>query len=268
MLTIFTAPFRIVMGFIALVIMMTTAIGLYLVVNNESKRKQMIERCQRYLCGWLLRCLHVEVHYIGQVNPQANMFVANHISWLDALLFMPAPRLRFIAKSEVKNWPVLGLLAQLLGTVFIRRDNKFQVYRSLPNAQRHIRDGDSLMVFPEGTTTVGTTTGVFRPMMLEVAQREKCLVQPVAIRYWNHKKTISHTTPFIDDDGIFMSILKLVFERRTIAHVHLLPAMNPKDMDRKQMAAQSQQSIQNILQQPYLEPSSTSGLSAPLKVKA
>ncbi|MGK0443748.1 MAG: 1-acyl-sn-glycerol-3-phosphate acyltransferase [Bermanella sp.] len=251
MLTILTAPLRALVGFITLVSMIISAIALYLIVNNDKKRKQLIEICQRRLCAILLRCFNVEIRYIGKVNMDAKMIVANHISWLDALLFMPAPKLRFIAKSQVKNWPIIGLLAQLLGTVFIRRENKFQVYRSLPNAQRHIREGDNLVIFPEGTTTVGLDVLPFRPMIFEVAKREACMVQPVAIRYWNHKQIISQTTPFIDDDGILMSILKLLVERKTYAYVHFLPALDGAHLDRKQMAQQSQVMIHQALQQPF-----------------
>lgn len=251
MLTILTAPFRALIGFITLVTMIISAITLYLVINNESKRKALIEICQRRLCAILLRCFNVEIQYIGSPSKEAKLLVANHISWLDALLFMPAPKLRFIAKSQVKNWPVIGLLAQLLGTVFIRRENKFQVYRSLPNAQRHIRDGDNLVIFPEGTTTVGLDVQTFRPMMFEVAKRESCLVQPVAIRYWDHSHNISQVAPFIDDDGIFMSIIKLLFVRKIYAHVHFLPVLNAAELDRKQMAQQSQHMIRQTLLQPY-----------------
>lgn len=254
MLTMLTAPFRALLGFITLIIMIISAVMLYLIVNNEVKRKALIEGCQRNLCSILLRCFNVEIHYIGSPNPDAKMLVANHISWLDALLFMPAPKLRFIAKSEVKNWPIIGLLAQLLGTVFIRRENKFQVYRSLPNAQRHICEGDNLVIFPEGTTTTGEDALPFRPMMFEVARREKCLVQPVAIRYWNHKNTISQTTPFIGDDDILINIIRLLFERKTYAYVHFLPALNPTELDRKQMACASQLAISNALQKPYVAP--------------
>ncbi|MGR6873000.1 lysophospholipid acyltransferase family protein [Pseudomonas sp. HK3] len=254
MLTILTAPFRAVIGFITLVSMVISAVLLYLFVNDDVKRKALIEICQRRLCSVLLRCFNVEIHYIGAANPDARMLMANHISWLDALLFMPAPKLRFIAKSEVKDWPIIGLLAQLLGTVFIRRENKFQVYRSLPNAQRHIREGDNLIIFPEGTTTTGEDALPFRPMMFEVAKRENCLIQPVAIRYWDHNKNISKITPFIGDDDILISILKLLLERKTLAYVHFLPALNPAELDRKQMASASQQAISQTLQQPYVAP--------------
>ncbi len=257
MLTIFTAPLRALIGFMTLLSMIISAIVLYLVINNEKRRKHCIEMCQRKLCSILLKCFHVQIHYMGTPHPDAQIIVANHISWLDALLFMPAPKLRFIAKSQVKHWPVIGLMAQLLGTVFIRRENKFQVYRSLPNAQRHIRQGDNLVIFPEGTTTTGLNTQTFRPMLFEVAKRENCLVQPVAIRYWDHKHRINQNTPFIDDDGIFMSIIKLLFEPRIHAHVHFIPALNPAQYDRKQMAAISEQAINLILQQPYAAPSNT-----------
>lgn len=254
MLTIFTAPLRAIIGFMTLLAMILSAITLYLVINNETQRKYWVEFCQRKLCRILLKCFHVQIHYMGTPHPDARIIVANHISWLDALLFMPAPKLRFIAKSQVKHWPIIGLMAQLLGTVFIRRENKFQVYRSLPNAQRHIRQGDNLVIFPEGTTTTGLNTHTFRPMLFEVAIRENCLVQPVAIRYWDHKQRINQNTPFIDDDGIFMSIVKLLFERRIHAHVHFLPVLNPSQYNRKQMAAMSEQSINQILQQPFITP--------------
>ena len=62
MLTILTAPLRALIGFVTLISMIISAITLYLLINNDSKRKQLIEICQRRLCGILLRCFNVQVN--------------------------------------------------------------------------------------------------------------------------------------------------------------------------------------------------------------
>ena len=72
-------------------------------------------------------------------------------------------------------------------------------------------------------------------MMFEIAVREKGLVQPIAIRYWNSQGEVSHKAAFIDDDGIMQSIGRLLLEKTTYAQVHYLPAMDASKMNRKEL---------------------------------
>jgi len=244
---IITAPFRLLLAALWLVLAIFSVLIVFLVVAPPSRQQAALTACKTFFCRRLLTCLHIEVEFIGQMHPNTGLVVSNHISWLDVLLMTHYSHLHFIAKSEVKDWPIIGFLTQLLGTLFIRRENKFQVYRSLPKGQKLLQRGESLMVFPEGTTTHGGTTRAFYPMLFEIAVREAAWVQPIAIRYWAHQDTPSIAVPFIDDDGIIGNILKLLIQKKTRAQVVFLPAIKATDYDRKALATLSKANIDRVL---------------------
>lgn len=244
-----TAPFRIIAALISFFSMIVSVILIYLLVAPASQRQRAIARAKGFFGSMLLKAFNFKVEYFGQYESQSALVVSNHVSWIDVLLMAHKPNLHFVAKSEVKDWPVIGLLTQILGTLFIRRDNKFQVYRSLPKAQRLVQKGERVMLFPEGTTTTGEGTLPFYPMMFEIAVREQGLVQPIAIRYWNSQGEVSHKAAFIDDDGIMQSIGRLLLEKATYAQVHYLPAMDASKMTRKELAEHCKLAIQHSLDQ-------------------
>lgn len=245
------APFRVVSILFLLISLVLILITLYLTVSSESKRKQAMQNSKAYICRLLLCCINIRVRRIGVANEEAKLWVANHISWLDVLMFTDRAKTHFIAKSEVRHWPVVGLVTRLLDTVFINRHNKFLVYRSLPKAQHVIKQQETLFVFPEGTTGHGNKTSQIYPMMFELAVREKCWVQPIAIRYWNHNNQPSEAAPFVDDDGIIGNIFKLALQRFTLAEVHYLTPLDGSSMTRKEMAAATQRAINDVLKQPH-----------------
>lgn len=244
-----TAPFRIVAALLSFCSMILAVILIYLLVAPTKQRQKTIAKAKGFFGGMLLKAFSIKIEYFGQYEPNSALVVSNHVSWIDVLLMAHKPNLHFVAKSEVKDWPVIGFLTQILGTLFIRRDNKFQVYRSLPKAQALVKKGEKVMLFPEGTTTTGESTLTFFPMMFEIAVREQGLVQPIAIRYWNSQGEVSHQAAFIDDDGIMQSIGRLLFEKSTYAQVHYLPAMDASKMDRKALAEHARLAIQHSLDQ-------------------
>lgn len=242
-----TAPFRLILALLSLVLMIFAVILIYLTVASARQRQKAIAAAKGAIARILLRAFNIRLEFYGQYDDNAALVVANHVSWLDVILLVHKPKLHFIAKSEVKEWPVIGFLTKILGTLFIRRDNKFLVYRALPRAQKLVQRGESVMVFPEGTTTIGRDLLPFYPMMYEIAVREKGLVQPIAIRYWNSKGEVSLKAAFIDDDGIMDSIARLITDKVTYAQVHFLPCMDASKMDRKELAEHTQKAIQTRL---------------------
>ena len=244
---IITAPLRMLLAAVWLLLAIVSVLVVFLIVAPPERQQRALTACKSYVCRRLLKALHIEIEFIGHMHDQTGLVVANHISWLDVLLMTHYGHLHFIAKSEVKDWPVIGFLTQLVGTLFIRRENKFQVYRSLPKGQKLLQDGESLMVFPEGTTTHGNSTRDFFPMLFEIAMREQAWVQPIAIRYWNDAGKLSTAVPFIDDDGIVGNIVKLLLQKKTRAQVVFLPAIDAKQHDRKAMAQISKRAIDRVL---------------------
>ncbi|EAT11960.1 1-acyl-sn-glycerol-3-phosphate acyltransferase [Bermanella marisrubri] len=247
------APLKLLSILVLLITLLLTLIIIYLCVGNSQRRQEWMQNSKSFICQRLLSVLNIRIQRIGQADPQAKLWVANHISWLDILMFTSLKKMHFIAKSEVRSWPLVGFVTSLLGTVFIRRHNKFQVYRSLPRAQSIISKQERLFVFPEGTTSSGRKTEFFYPMMFEIAVRERTRVQPIALRYWNADDKPCDSAPFVDDDGIVGNILELARQKHTLVEVYYLPSLDGETMDRKQLAQTSQANIDRILkrQHPY-----------------
>ncbi|HXN14775.1 MAG TPA: lysophospholipid acyltransferase family protein, partial [Usitatibacter sp.] len=117
---------------------------------------------RRRLMGWwsakVLRILNVTVRLEGSppaLAESATMIAANHISWLDIFLIASLRPARFIAKSEVRDWPIAGWIAERAGTLFIRRARRHDTARINDLVRCALAEGDCVALFPEGTTTEG-----------------------------------------------------------------------------------------------------------------
>jgi 1-acyl-sn-glycerol-3-phosphate acyltransferase len=201
--------------------------------------------------------LNIKLIITGSPSKEPALWVCNHISWIDILLLAGNHTVDFIAKSDVGKWPFIGHLVRKSGTLLIDRDNKFQAYRSLPLLQQRLTNGIPVIIFPEGTTTVGATTAgattlPFKPMFYEAAVRENAVIQPIALYYLegnsaNQTKKITDSVAFIDQDSIGSSLRKILQQHEIIAHLHFLPVISAHQYHRKTLAKTSQQEINNVL---------------------
>ncbi|ARU58656.1 1-acyl-sn-glycerol-3-phosphate acyltransferase [Oleiphilus messinensis] len=197
------------------------------------------------------RLLNVEVQIHGEKMAGNGFFVANHISWLDAVVLAQLHRFSFVAKDEVKEWPLVGQMSQKMNTVFIKRTSKFSVYRSLPRLEEALQNGASILAFPEGTTSVGKQILPFFPMLFETATRTQKPVQPVLLRYTDEAGNLLPEVGFVDGDTVFDTLFRMLEKKRIVAHIHLLPELAPADC-RKQLARDSREALSK-----YLETSQT-----------
>ena len=138
-------------------------------------------------CGLTLRILGVKLHRQGRAfraNP--TLFVANHTSYLDILAVGRMAEATFIAKLEIANWPLFGVLGKLAGTYFIRRYWRDALIQRNSLGKR-LRDGESFVLFAEGTSSNGLDVLPFKTSLLSVAEPwvidRPIAVQPVTIRY-------------------------------------------------------------------------------------
>jgi len=138
-----------------------------------------------------LALVGVRVHVRGEVPlVRPVLIVANHISWSDALVLGSVMQLCFIAKSEVKSWPVFNLLAWMQRSVFIQRQQRRQAQAQADTISARLMEGDAMVLFAEGTTGDGILLGPFKSALfaavraaLESADIAHVTVQPVAIAY-------------------------------------------------------------------------------------
>jgi 1-acyl-sn-glycerol-3-phosphate acyltransferase len=111
------------------------------------------------------------------------MIVANHVSWIDIFLISSVRPTRFVAKSEIRGWPLAGWIAERAGTLFIRRDQMRDMARIDARVREVLAEGDCVGLFPEGITTEGDELRKFHSSLFEPAVANGAHVHPAAIRY-------------------------------------------------------------------------------------
>lgn len=149
--------------------------------------KRLAEGVPQLYHGGLCRLLRIRVEVRGRALREGPvLFVSNHVSWLDILVLAKLLRAAFIAKHEVAGWPLFGLLAKLHGAVFIeRRQARTAEHRD--EMSRRLDAGDSLILFPEGTSSDGIRLLPFKSAFFSLAEREvkgrHLRVQPVSLTF-------------------------------------------------------------------------------------
>ena len=134
-------------------------------------RLKLAEELPRFYHALCLRILHIEVRVSGvDMMDGPGVIVANHASYLDIPVLGALTRGSFIAKTEVANWPVIGLLAKLSRTTFIERRAVRSREQNDQLSQR-LGNGDKLILFPEGTSNDGNRVLPFKSTLFAAAER-------------------------------------------------------------------------------------------------
>ncbi len=133
-------------------------------------------------CRRSLRALGVRIHPLGEA-PAGAIIVSNHVSYLDILVLAAIRPVVFVAKGEVRGWPVFGWFARCAGTRFIDRERRGDVARVVAEFAPAVSAGLGIVVFLEGTSTDGKVVRPFRSSLLSSAVAERWPVAPVALAY-------------------------------------------------------------------------------------
>jgi 1-acyl-sn-glycerol-3-phosphate acyltransferase len=129
-----------------------------------------------------LRVLGIEVARTGLLPP-VGMLVSNHLGYIDILVLSAAQPLVFVAKSELRVWPLIGWMTRCAGTVFVRRAHPRDVRRVVGEFPRVVAAGVVVAFFPEGTSSDGRTVLPFHPSLFAPAGRQGWPVTPAWIEY-------------------------------------------------------------------------------------
>lgn len=130
-----------------------------------------------------LRIMGVRTRVEGE-RPTAPFFlVGNHLSYVDIPVLIGALDVRFLAKSEVAGWPVLGFLARTTGTLFVDRTRKRDLTRVNDEVRRVLDAGTGVVVFPEATSSKGCDVLPFKPSIFQVPAEMGLPVSCAALSY-------------------------------------------------------------------------------------
>jgi lyso-ornithine lipid O-acyltransferase len=133
--------------------------------------------------GAIARAHDLEVTVRGEPPRERALIVANHVSYLDPVAILPVCPAIPIAKSDVASWPIVGGIATGLGVVFVQREAPTARVTTLRRIHDVLAGGASVLNFPEGTTTRGTSVSPFWRGTFGIAQRLNVPVVPVALCY-------------------------------------------------------------------------------------
>jgi len=189
----------------------------------------------------LLKIFNIElvVEGAGLLPSDSYLIASNHISWLDIHVINAFNPIRFVAKSEVRSWPIFGWMADQLGTVFIRRDSARHA-REVVDQMAAVLKAESICIFPEGTSTSGIEVLPFKPNLFESVIIAQAPVFPLALQYLSRTTGARSEAPaFIGDMGLLESMSKVIKSRSLIAKIHILspyPQSTNGSPDRKQLA--------------------------------
>ncbi|BAH38342.1 acyltransferase [Gemmatimonas aurantiaca T-27] len=200
------------------------------------------EKCPRWWAWWLLRAAGVKVvlhRAEGVVDDSVpRVYIANHVSWFDIpSLIHVLPPYGFVAKRELEKIPLFGAAARGVGVIYIDRENRKAAFGAYEDAARKIREGQSVLVYPEGTRGDSYAVRPFKKGPFVLAIGSGAPIVPIAI----------HGTIEVNPRGSFRASPGTV-------HVHLLEPIPTEGLtydDREALGERVRERVAACLREQY-----------------
>jgi 1-acyl-sn-glycerol-3-phosphate acyltransferase len=203
------------------------------------------------LCGVRVRIINSQG---AQPAPRA-LIVANHLSWLDIFVINSLHPCRFVAKSDIRDWPLIGWLCAQVGTIFIARGKLRDVRRIYQGLVESLQAAEHVAFFPEGTTAAQGTLLPFHANLFEAAIEAQVPVQPYALRYLDADGKPHPAAEFIGDTSFVQSLVTILKSSGMTAQLYLLPPLpTALSSHRRQLADAARQAIARALDADQIEP--------------
>jgi 1-acyl-sn-glycerol-3-phosphate acyltransferase len=214
---------------------------------NQTRQRRVMKTWSRQL----LTILNIGIQIEGQQPARGEggcLIVANHVSWLDILVLNAIHPSRFIAKSEVRSWPVIGWLCRRSGTVFIERTLRQDTSMINQRVSLLLKQGACIGLFPEGTTTDGKQVGHFHSALIQPAIDAGIRLCPIALRYQGRDGKPENAAAFIGHMTLARSIWQILRCPHQNALVVFTPALMTDNVNRRVLARTAQAAIAQVLQ--------------------
>jgi 1-acyl-sn-glycerol-3-phosphate acyltransferase len=187
--------------------------------------------------------------------PERCMLVLNHISWLDIFVVDASYPATFIAKSEIRGWPLVGWLCTGVGTLYIERSKRSEVRRARQTIAKEIERGVLIALCPEGTTTLGNSLQRFHSALFQPALDATATLQPVALRYLDAAGLHTDAAAYAGESSFMDSVWTIVSTQHMVAELNLLEPISAREQTRRSLAEETEAAIVAAL-----------GVSAPQRI--
>lgn len=199
--------------------------------NSHADRAQWLHRW----CAFMLRQLSIDIRTVGTF-PAQGLIVSNHLSYLDIPVYSALAPCAFVSKSEVRKWPVFGLLAAIAGSIFVDRSRPALAHLSVAEMQQTLSSGVRVVLFPEGTSTAGDQVLPFKPALFESAVETGQPITAAHLRYAVDDGDATQEVCWWGGISFLPHLLRLMGKRRVQVTVQF-DSMSERFTDRKQAAA-------------------------------
>jgi 1-acyl-sn-glycerol-3-phosphate acyltransferase len=195
----------------------------------------------------LLAICGVSLEQQGEALEHA-LVVANHVSWLDIFVINSLHPCRFVAKSEIRAWPVLGWLAAQAGTVFIARGSRRDLRLTFKGIVSNLEQGERVAFFPEGTTAAQGALLPFHANLFEAAIDARVMVQPYALEYRDAAGAPHASVDFTGDMTFARSMVTILSGGAVRARLVCLPPLDACGAHRRELAEAARGAVAQALQ--------------------
>jgi 1-acyl-sn-glycerol-3-phosphate acyltransferase len=209
--------------------------------NRPAARARWLHRW----CHFAVRVLGLRLTTLGSM-PRTGLLVCNHLSYLDIIALCALRPCVFVAKSEVGRWPLFGWLARSAGTIFVERLRKADCARVVRQMNHALERGMLVVLFPEGTSSDGTTVLPFKPALLEPARALGRPVTAGAIGYSLRDGSVADEVCYWRDMTLLPHLLNLITKREISAEISFAGA-KPLTGDRKSIARRLRDEVHSLL---------------------
>ena len=201
----------------------------------------------RWWARGLLRVFGMRVRGVGTPLVGGTMFVANHISWIDIIALHSQHMMGFIAKAEIRGWPVVGWITTHAETVFLQRGNSDSLAGVMGEMAQRLRAGRAVAAFPEGGTRNGRELGAFHARIFTAAVDADAPVQPVALCF-GARCEAQHVVAFAPRESFMGNLVRLLGEPpRPVTVSFLEPILHSEQEGRRGIATLARARIERAM---------------------
>lgn len=189
----------------------------------------------------LLRILKIKITLSGEVlkflSRDSYLVVSNHISWLDIPVIFSLKPITFVSASDLRTWPIIGMLAKISGAIFVDRDRKSSLVEVIQAMNHHFKtEKQSICIFPEGITSNGYQVLPFKSNLFQSAFEANKLLLPLSIKY-KENNVLTNRTSFHGSTTLFQSFKRVAKSNLIEVIVDIghpvKPAQSRKDLSLK-----------------------------------
>ena len=207
---------------------------------SDAPKRWLKQRWSRQL----LEILGVRFQANFQGRWRSGLLVANHISWLDIFVLNAARPMAFVAKSEVRGWPLFGWLAAHTETIFLQRERRGHARIVNEQIAGLLASGLDIAIFPEGTTTDGTCLLPFHGALLQPAIDSACPIQPASLAYFDEHGRRCPAPAYAGQTTLAESVSAIIACRSLTVRLRTTPSIMPNaSQTRRELACMAHGAI-------------------------